>query len=210
MALRRRHPLGSARRRSETSIFQTLATGRRLLKNLADPSAQPMHSDRKQKFLNTFRDVLAMHAASGLDVVGFQAMGAVMKPETEEKEGVESENSAKWAKLMTRLDEKEELMRVLAEKVTELEADGKEKTELVVLVRAFLLHRLISNDIGSYPGLLTASYLSGSCRYRAFGFPHSRLRVLACLDESYSQGLGISLRCIAILRWAHCTSVLVT
>jgi hypothetical protein len=30
---------------------------------------------------------------------------------------------------MTRLDEKEELMRVLAEKVAELEADEKEKTE---------------------------------------------------------------------------------
>jgi hypothetical protein len=110
------------------SIFQTLATSRRLLDDLADPKAQPMHPDRKQKFLNTFRDVLAMHAASGLDLVGLRAMGAVVTLEIRER-GEENETSMEWAKLMTRLDEKEELMRVLAERVAELEADEKEKTE---------------------------------------------------------------------------------
>jgi hypothetical protein len=110
------------------SIFQTLTTGRRLLDDLADPKAQPMHPDRKQKFLNTFRDVLAMHASSGLDLVGLRAMGAVVKLEIEER-GEENETSMEWAKLMTRLEEKEEFMRVLAEKVAELEADEKEKTE---------------------------------------------------------------------------------
>jgi hypothetical protein len=109
-------------------IFQTLTTGRRLLDDLADPKAQPMHPDRKQKFLNTFRDVLAMHASSGLDLVGLRAMGAVVKLEIEER-GEENETSMEWAKLMTRLEEKEEFMRVLAEKVAELEADEKEKTE---------------------------------------------------------------------------------
>jgi hypothetical protein len=110
------------------SIFQTLATGPRLLDDLADPKAQPMHPDRKQKFLKTFRDVLAMHAASGLDLVGLRTMGAVVKLEIEER-GKENETSTEWAKLMTRLDEKEESMRILAEKVTELKVDEKGKTE---------------------------------------------------------------------------------
>jgi hypothetical protein len=110
------------------SIFQTLASGRRLLDDLADPKAQPMHPDRKQKFLKTFRDVLAMHAASGLDLVGLRTMGAVVKLEIEER-GEENETSTEWAKLMTRLDEKEESMRILAEKVTELKVDEKGKTE---------------------------------------------------------------------------------
>jgi hypothetical protein len=110
------------------SIFQTLATSRRLLDDLADPKAQPMHPDRKQKFLKTFRGVLWMHAASGLDLVGLRAMGAVVTLEIRER-GEENETSMEWARLMTRLDEKEELMRVLAERVAELEADEKEKTE---------------------------------------------------------------------------------
>lgn len=106
-----------------TSIHQTLSTARRLLNDLANPSSQRRHPERNQKFLQTFRGVLAMHAASGLDVVGLQAMGAAMELETREKAEEVTEEAAKWADLVKMLDEQEELMGTLAEKVAELEAE---------------------------------------------------------------------------------------
>ena len=108
-----------------TSIHQTLSTAHRLLDDLANPASQTIHPERKQKFLETFRGVLAMRAASGLDIVGLQAMGAAVDLERREKGGEETKEAAKWAKLVKMLDEKEEMMGTLAEKVAELEAEEK-------------------------------------------------------------------------------------
>lgn len=104
-----------------TSVLQTLATARRLLEDLESLAVGTFPSERKRKFLDTFREVLAIHAASTLDVAGLRAMGAEVRSDLEETGAVESEEATDWMELEESLGAKEDLMKVLMGKVDELE-----------------------------------------------------------------------------------------
>jgi hypothetical protein len=108
-----------------TSVHQTLETARRLLHDLATPAtAQAMPVERKQRYPDTFRGVLEMHAESKLDVAGLRAKARSLAAGVQEGEAVEIRKVvAGWTKLATMLLEKEDLMKTLAEKVAELEAE---------------------------------------------------------------------------------------
>jgi hypothetical protein len=107
-----------------TSVHQTLETAKKLLSDLAEPAiAQAISVERKQRFLDTSRGVLEMHAESELDIAGLQARAASLEAGVQKGEVEESGNVAKWTKLAAMLLEKEELMKTLAEKVVELEAE---------------------------------------------------------------------------------------
>lgn len=104
-----------------TSVLQTLATAHRPLDDLKNPAFQTLPLQRKRRFLDTFREVLASHAASTLDVAGLRAMGAEVRSDLEETGAEESEEATDWMKLEELLGAKEELMEALMGKVDELE-----------------------------------------------------------------------------------------
>lgn len=104
-----------------TSVLQTLATARRLLEDLESPAFETFPVERKRKFLDNFREVLAIHAASTLDVTGLRAMGAEVRSDLEETGAEESEEATDWMKLEGLLGAKEDLMEVLMGKVDGLE-----------------------------------------------------------------------------------------
>ena len=108
-----------------TSVRQTLETAKRLLNDLATPAtAQAMPVERKQRYLDTFRGVLEMHAESKLDFAGLRAKARSLAAGVQERETKEIRKVvAGWTKLATMLLEKEDLMKTLAEKVVELEAE---------------------------------------------------------------------------------------
>ena len=105
-------------------VRQLLAFGNQSLNELADPATrQAMSRERKQGDLDAFREVLNLHAASGLDAADLIAEAERLKLEAQ-RDGLEkSEKVAKWTELATMLQEKEDLERRLGVQVVELGAE---------------------------------------------------------------------------------------
>jgi hypothetical protein len=78
---------------------------------------------RKQQYLNAFRKCLEFHDTLGADVDGFRAEAESLRSRAQNGEAEESEKADKWTKLATMLQEKEDLVKVVAEKVAEMEAE---------------------------------------------------------------------------------------
>lgn len=105
-------------------VRQLLAFGNQSLNELADPATrQAMSRERKQGDLDAFREVLNLHAASGIDAADLIAEAERLNLEAQRDGLEESEKLAKWTELATMLQEKEDLERRLGEQVVELEAE---------------------------------------------------------------------------------------
>lgn len=111
------------------AVIQTLETTRRLLNDLESPASHAISRTRKQKFVDAFREVLAIHAASTLDVAGLRAKGRSVRENLQAAGAEESEEESDWISLETLLGEKEELMQELKGKVDELEEQGEQQEE---------------------------------------------------------------------------------
>jgi hypothetical protein len=110
-----------------TYVNQALVSGKGFLRNIAasvDPTTgQAITLERKQGYLNAFREFLHWHGVLGADVAGFQAEAESLRAEAQNGEVEGSEKAAKWMKLAKMLREKEEMMVPIAEKVAELAAE---------------------------------------------------------------------------------------
>lgn len=107
-----------------TYVNQALVSGKGFLRNIEDPALrQAMTLERKQGCLNAFREFLHWHGILGADVAGFQAEAESLRSEAQNGEVEGSEKVAKWMKLARMLQEKEDMMVPIAEKVAELAAE---------------------------------------------------------------------------------------
>lgn len=107
-----------------TSVDHTLMAGRDLVYDLGRPAWRYVtRLQRKQKCLEAFRRVAGLHGMTEGDVAGLRAEAEKMRSGARDDEGGESGEAAKWKKLAIMLLEKEDLVRRLAEKVVEMEAD---------------------------------------------------------------------------------------
>jgi len=107
-----------------TAIQQTLATGDSRLSDLADPAKrQAMSLELKQKYLDELREFVRLHKRREVDAAGLQAEAESLRSAVQKDGMEESKKVAKWTKLATVLQKKEDLMGLLAEKVVELEAE---------------------------------------------------------------------------------------
>ena len=107
-----------------TYVNQALVAGNGFLHNIEDPAMrQAMSLERKQGYLNAFREFLLWHGMLGADVAGFQAEAESLRSEAQNGEAEGSEEAAKWTRLVRMLQEKEVMMGPIAEKVAELQAE---------------------------------------------------------------------------------------
>lgn len=108
-----------------TYVNQMLVAVNGLLQDIADPVGRQVEMclARKQQYLNAFRKCLEFHDTLGADVAGFQAEAESLRERAQNGEAEESEKADKWTKLATMLQEKEELVGVVADKVAEMEAE---------------------------------------------------------------------------------------
>lgn len=107
-----------------TSVHLTLLTGRELVYELGRPAMRYVtRLKRKQSCLEAFRRVAGLHGMSEGDVAGLRAEAEKMRSGDRDDGVEESGEEAKWMKLAIMLLEKEDLVRRLAEKVVELEAE---------------------------------------------------------------------------------------
>ena len=106
------------------SVHLTLLVGRERVYDLGSPAMRYVTRQvRKRKCLEAFRRVAGLHGMSEGDVAGLRVDIEKMRPGARDDEGEEGERAANWKKLAIMLLEKEYLVRRLAEKVLELEAE---------------------------------------------------------------------------------------
>jgi hypothetical protein len=110
-----------------TYVNQTLVAVNGSLQDIADPAERQVEMSlaRKQQYLNAFRTCLELHATLGADVPGFQAEAKSLRSRAQNGEAEGSEKAAKWKKLATTLQEKEDLVGLVAEKVAKLQAEER-------------------------------------------------------------------------------------
>jgi hypothetical protein len=93
------------------------------LQDIADPVGRQVEMclARKQQYLNAFRKCLEFHATLEADVAGFRAEAESLRSGVQNGQAEASEKAAKWTKLAALLQEKEDLVVLVAEKVVEME-----------------------------------------------------------------------------------------
>ena len=82
-----------------------------------------MSLELKQKYLDELREFVRLHKRREVDAAGLQAEAESLRSAVQKDGMEESKKVAKWTKLATVLQKKEDLMGLLAEKVVELEAE---------------------------------------------------------------------------------------
>jgi len=103
---------------------ELLAAVHQSLNNLADPATrQAMSLEKKQGYLDEFREILEVRAGDWLDVADLIAEAERVKSGAQRDGAEEREKVAKWTELATMLQEENDMVRRIAEQVVELEAE---------------------------------------------------------------------------------------
>lgn len=103
---------------------ELLTAGHQSLKNLANPvTRQAMSLEKKQGYLDEFREILEVRAGDWLDVADLTAEAERVKSGAQQDWAEGRQKVAKWAELATMLQEENDMVRRIAEQVVELEAE---------------------------------------------------------------------------------------